>query len=215
MSGKRKNLESESDDSKKMKTNGHWSNGLLSAMEDPELIVQSNPKLVVIQDKFPKAEFHYLIIPREDIQSLKAVDKSHLELIKYMHNIGERLTQEPRHQSRTFKMGYHAEASMTRLHLHVISDDMNSPCLKTKKHWNSFTTDFFLESKGIRSYNFQQYLHLYISEVCENLEKYGKIKLLSSEYCKKMMDTPLKCHKCDYIPKTMPDLKKHLVKHLK
>lgn len=199
MSGKRKNFDSENDDIKKMKTNGHWSNGLLSAMEDPELIVQSNSKLVVIQDKFPKAEFHYLIIPREDIHSLKAVDKSHLELLKYMHSIGERLTQEPRHQSRTFKMGYHAEASMTRLHLHVISDDMNSPCLKTKKHWNSFTTHFFLDSK----------------EVCENLEKHGKIKLLSSEYCKKMMDTPLKCHKCDYIPKTMPDLKKHIMKHLK
>lgn len=158
MTGKRKNREPDNDDSKKMKSNGHWSNGLLSAMEDPELIVQSNPKLVVIQDKFPKAEFHYLIIPREDIHSLKAVDKSHLELLKYMHNIGERLTQEQRHQSRTFKMGYHAEASMTRLHMHVISDDMNSPCLKTKKHWNSFTTAFFLDSKGI--YIFFSYTYL-------------------------------------------------------
>jgi aprataxin len=28
--------------------------------------------------------------------------------------------------------------------MHVISQDFSSPCLKTKKHWNSFTTKFFV-----------------------------------------------------------------------
>ncbi|XP_022918498.1 aprataxin [Onthophagus taurus] len=199
MSGKRKRVVGEdSDNGKKVKSNGHWQNGLLSAMEDPELIVQSNPKLVVIKDKFPKAEFHYLIIPREDINSLKAVDQSHAGLLKYMHNIAQQLVDEPRHKSRCFKMGYHAEASMARLHMHVISDDMNSPCLKTKKHWNSFTTEFLMDSKLI----------------LEDVEKHGKVKVFSTEYCKRLMDTPLKCHKCDFVPKTMPDLKKHIVKHI-
>ena len=34
------------------------------------------------------------------------------------------------------------------LHLHVISQDFDSPCLKTKKHWHSFTSEFFLDSTG-------------------------------------------------------------------
>ena len=30
-----------------------------------------------------------------------------------------------------------------RLHLHLISLDLDSVSLKNKRHWNSFTTDFF------------------------------------------------------------------------
>jgi aprataxin len=30
------------------------------------------------------------------------------------------------------------------IHLHLISQDFNSEHLKTKKHWNSFTTAFFV-----------------------------------------------------------------------
>lgn len=47
-----------------------------------------------------------------------------------------------------FKTGFHAEPSMRRLHLHVISRDFYSPCLKTKKHWNSFNTPFLLSTEG-------------------------------------------------------------------
>ena len=34
-------------------------------------------------------------------------------------------------------------------HLHVISQDFDSPSLKNKKHWNSFTTPYFVDSKGM------------------------------------------------------------------
>lgn len=47
-----------------------------------------------------------------------------------------------------FKIGYHASPSMQRLHVHVISKDFDSICLKTKIHWNSFCTDFFLPIQG-------------------------------------------------------------------
>lgn len=36
----------------------------------------------------------------------------------------------------------------SQLHLHVISQDFDSPALKTKKHWNSFTTEYFIDSAG-------------------------------------------------------------------
>ena len=136
-------------DAKRGKYTDHWSSGLLSAMADPEYVVASESRTVVIKDRYPKAEFHYLVLPRENINSLKSVKPEHLELLKHMHDVGDKLIKNDIHEGKTFRMGYHAEASMDRLHLHVISDDMNSPSLKTKKHWNSFTTDFFLRSESM------------------------------------------------------------------
>lgn len=43
-----------------------------------------------------------------------------------------------------FQIGFHAQPSMQRLHLHVISKDFISSYLKTKKHWNSFNTSLFV-----------------------------------------------------------------------
>lgn len=51
-----------------------------------------------------------------------------------------------------FKIGYHAEPSMQQVHLHVISTDFNSPSLKTKKHWNSFNTAYFVPHHGEPQY---------------------------------------------------------------
>ncbi|XP_017772845.1 PREDICTED: aprataxin [Nicrophorus vespilloides] len=192
----KRKLDSQKEDAKKSKSSGHWANGLLTAMEDPDNIVKQDDKIVVIKDKYPKAEFHYLVIPKEEISTLKSVDADHLVLLRYMHKVGEELAEQ--HKHRTFKFGYHAEASMFRLHLHVISDDMNSPCLKTKKHWNSYTSGFFLDSE----------------EVCNSLEEDGVVKKLSADECKAFLNEPLKCHKCDHIPKHMPSLKQHLLKHL-
>lgn len=42
-------------------------------------------------------------------------------------------------------LGFHAIPSLTPLHLHVLSPDLiNGPCTKSKQHYNSFTTDFFI-----------------------------------------------------------------------
>lgn len=130
------------------KQKGHWSMGLLNSLNNPEVYVQADSLVTVIEDKYPKAEIHYLVLPKENISSLKAVTKEHLPLLKHMDNVATKLCEGYDYKGKNFKIGYHAEPSMVRLHLHVISDDMNSPCLKTKKHWNSFNTDFFLESKG-------------------------------------------------------------------
>ena len=41
-------------------------------------------------------------------------------------------------------VGIHAHPSMSHLHVHVLSVDRYSECLKTKAHYNSFTTPFFI-----------------------------------------------------------------------
>ena len=42
----------------KKKPFGHWSQGLLSSMDDPELKIESDDKVVVIKDKYPKVSPH-------------------------------------------------------------------------------------------------------------------------------------------------------------
>ncbi|KAL1956430.1 hypothetical protein VTO42DRAFT_7316 [Malbranchea cinnamomea] len=42
------------------------------------------------------------------------------------------------------RVGIHARPSMNHLHIHVISVDRHSPCLKHRKHYNSFATSFFV-----------------------------------------------------------------------
>lgn len=112
---------------------------------------------------------------------------------------------------------------MHRLHLHVISTDFNSPCLKTKYHWNSFTTPFFLHSKGKYISIFlkkniifrKTYFIFYkITDICNQLREKGELKKLKSEESAQYLNTPLKCHKCPATPKNMPDLKRHLLIHL-
>lgn len=133
---------------KKPKPSGHWAMGLIDKMKDPEYVVSKDDLVTVIKDCYPKAKFHYLVLPNVDISNLKAVKQSDIDLLKHMDKVANDLINEDKHKKSKFKIGYHAEPSMIRLHLHVISDDMDSVCLKNKKHWNSFTTNFFVKSKG-------------------------------------------------------------------
>ncbi|PGH01790.1 hypothetical protein AJ80_08956 [Polytolypa hystricis UAMH7299] len=41
--------------------------------------------------------------------------------------------------------GIHAHPSMNHLHIHVLSVDRHSACLKHRKHYNSFATPFFID----------------------------------------------------------------------
>lgn len=160
----------------------HWSKGLLQAIIDPACLVISTKDLVAIRDKFPKAKYHFLIVPLVDIDSIfdvsteqwAAISKLHrvpipiqfLHIITYFHLFGNiqltrddvNMLREMEHLAQNaievtgrsineFKIGYHAKPSMQRVHLHVISRDFHSPCLKTKKHWNSFNTPFLLSSE--------------------------------------------------------------------
>ncbi|XP_063243236.1 aprataxin [Bacillus rossius redtenbacheri] len=181
----------------KKKPASPWALGLLESMKDPKLFVEDDEHVVVIRDKYPKAEYHYLVLPKEDIPTMDRLTNSHLNLLKHIQEVGERLASV--NSQRTFKLGYHAVPSMSHIHLHVISDDFNSPWLKTKKHWNSFTTEYFVPSESV------------ISQV----EKYKKFAPASKEKSKLLLEKPLACHKCSFLPGNMPKLKSHLLTHLK
>lgn len=126
-----------------------WMNGLFEAMKDKSCIVEEDENVVVIKDGYPKARFHFLIMPKKKINNLNDLTKDHVDLLQHMEDVGFHLIKKEECDGYNFKMGFHAEPSLPPLHLHVISDDMDSVYLKNKKHWNSFTTDFFLDLKSV------------------------------------------------------------------
>ncbi|XP_041347356.1 aprataxin-like [Gigantopelta aegis] len=174
---------------------GHWSTGLQTSMEDPELRLDSDDKIVIIKDKYPKARFHFLVLPKEKISSLKSLQKKHVDILRHMHTKGVEIADKANKELR-FRFGYHAVPSMGHLHLHVISQDFDSPCLKTKKHWNSFTTKYFIDSK----------------DIIKQLEEKGKVEIDSS-HSADLLKKDLQCHVCSKGFSTIPSLKSHIVFH--
>jgi aprataxin len=52
---------------------------------------------------------------------------------------------EGRDWTKDVRVGVHAYPSMNHMHIHVFSADMYSPCVKHRKHYNSFNTPFLAE----------------------------------------------------------------------
>lgn len=118
--------------------------------KDSSLVEYSDDQCVIIRDKYPKAKIHYLCIARDlSLQEPLDITSSHKEFLKHMKqaslDVLYRIFGRQIHDH-DVRMGFHAVPSMRQLHLHAISTDFDSPCLKTRKHWISFTNkDFFLE----------------------------------------------------------------------
>jgi aprataxin len=110
-------------------------------------IFLTTAELVVAYDVYPKAVVHLLILPREHIQGPSSLTRQHLPLLQKMASLGSHLGQKLCERDKSLvpcRLGFHAVPSMSQLHLHLISSDLRSDCLKNKKHWNSFTTSFFV-----------------------------------------------------------------------
>ncbi|XP_036186499.1 aprataxin isoform X2 [Myotis myotis] len=184
------------DESTKKESLGHWSQGLKISMQDPKMQVYKDEQVVVIKDKYPKARHHWLVLPWASISSLKAVTREHLELLKHMHAVGEKVIVDAAGPSKLrFRLGYHAIPSMSHVHLHVISQDFDSPCLKNKKHWNSFNTEYFLESQA----------------VIKMIQEAGRVTVRDG--MPELLKLPLRCHECQQLLPSIPQLKEHLRKH--
>jgi aprataxin len=174
----------------------HWRLKLLETIKDPEFIVIKTERLVGIRDKYPKAKHHFLVIPHAEIDNV--FDPSvNRELLNEMNLLALNLIELVGQKLENFLVGFHAEPSMIRLHLHVISKDFVSPCLKNKNHWNSFNTDFLWP----------------VSKILNDLDKFGKVQRLPVGNYESLLNTQLKCNTCCYAAKNMPDLKKHLLIH--
>ncbi|KAK8960110.1 Transcription factor bHLH140 [Platanthera guangdongensis] len=176
---------------------GSWAHALHKVAMHPEDykddVIEMSDDYVVINDLYPKAKKHILVISRlPRVDSLADIRRENLPILKKMHDVGLKWAEKfcSHDPSLVFRLGYHSIPSMRQLHLHVISQDFDSSHLKKKKHWNSFNNKFFRDS---------------IDSMIE-IEKIGSAtieheKLLSSE---------LRCHRCKSAHPNIPRLKSHI-----
>ncbi|QLL30993.1 hypothetical protein HG536_0A08080 [Torulaspora globosa] len=137
-----------------------------------EEVVFFDDEVAIIHDKFAKSVCHLLVIVRNKSLSsshptialkYEVKDKLAKYIAKAQDYVYDYFTKrfkplklqpyfdskESFHDKESFienfiQVGVHSVPSMANLHIHVMTKDLNSDRLKNKKHYNSFTTDFFV-----------------------------------------------------------------------
>ena len=172
---------------------GGWAAALAAYADDPTAGVAAGSVLaydahvVVVRDKFPKARLHLLLVARDrSLDSVADLRANHLPLLAHMHSVAESQVTALRARDSTLakvpvRLGFHAVPSMRRLHLHIISADLQSEALKTLRHFNSFTVPSFFISLAV----VQQALAAPAGRVDVNRGADNA-----------MMATALRCHRC-------------------
>ena len=213
--------------------------------------------VVIIKDMFPKAIRHLLVIPRHpDVthkhplevfnsnykeftgQELYEMVEEYVEKAKDLiaNNLGAKLNisddstiQELRNNF--IKAGVHSIPSLNNLHIHVITQDFHSPKLKNKKHYNSFTTKFFVDFSQLNPLYNEGYYRL-MNRNDENVDSESDVSsadlqdLDQPEFIRHtrsvavlediIKSTPFKCTSCDKtFGNSMVKLKDHLNEEFK
>lgn len=97
------------------------------------------------------------------VNTLDDLEPSHLQELQEFHALGRNIVtriQEYHTQSEiimsnnptiiAMKLGYHAIPSLEPLHLHILSTDLDSECIKKREHIISFTSSlFFVEAEAV------------------------------------------------------------------
>lgn len=167
--------------------------------EYADSIVFSNEMCTVIKDAYPKAATHLLLIPNEsflNIQEVRQLVPSHCEKVRQLHAVARRIAGERDSTDNVIKIGYHGIPSLYPLHIHIVSGDFDSPCLKNKKHWNSFTSDYFVSIDLVESWLSRG---VTASSQMYTVDEYDA-----------MLTMPLRCNCCGKGMKNILTLKEHI-----
>jgi len=168
---------------------------VLNPQKFPDDVYSSDENTVVIFDKYPKAKFHFLVMPSKIVGGYSNLTSDSVDMLKKMKKKADSIVEEysKKHPKLSFRIGFHAIPSLSQLHMHVISQDFDSECLKNKKHWNSFTTEFFIDA----------------NDFIRTLAKDGEISFDKTRY-ENMLQRDLQCHRCKAQMGNMTKLKQHI-----
>lgn len=173
--------------------------------------------------QFPKAKYHLLLMRRRcnehigdmiRVRTLDDLEPSHLGELREFHALGREIASrlvrahddddaDATSSSRggpppAMKLGYHALPSFEPLHLHIISDDMNSSCVTKRKHILSFVSPlFFVSPEAVEG-------HLegaFADDVSIRVRR---------QRARDVLDwTPMTCARCGKVADSVSDWKRH------
>lgn len=125
-------------------------------------VISYDDRFVSIHDKYPKASVHTLLLPRDPSRNLLhpfeafedpmflADVQEHADVLKdFVAGELERLYGNggARDWKSEVKVGIHAHPSMNHLHVHVLSPDNYSVCMKSRKHYST-DPPLYIRSSG-------------------------------------------------------------------
>ncbi|KAH9001071.1 HIT-like protein [Lactarius akahatsu] len=200
---------------KVLRTYAKLSDPSLTALP-PTVYFSHTKHTLTIFDAYPKALFHFLVLPRlsadeSDLTDLRTLLRQHASgpgagaTLRVLADEAARLRGVVEEEMRArygfawdVWVGFHAVPSMEHLHLHVISSDLTAPALKTKRHYNSFSprAGFFVPLAEVRTW---------FDDAAA-----AKVPRLAPEEYEPRLKYALECFRCEQPAKNMPALKKHL-----
>jgi len=181
---------------------GSWTQALELILKNPSApehasdVVTKTKDIIVIKDKFPKSKHHFLVLPFIDIEGPAQIKKEHIPLLQDMKSIAQQVIADVKKTDKeplTWKMGFHAIPSMKHLHMHVITLDYSSLNLKSKKHWNSFNTKYFIPT----------------DDFIASIQDKGSFQIDALEY-HKILDQDPECPNCRAVFRQIPKMKHHI-----
>lgn len=199
-----------------------------------EGVIFHDEHVVIVQDAFPKATRHYLVIPRsKKITRLHPFDAfkdpiQYTEMEEYVEKAKDMMAESvaaeglienediPKaHFKNTFiRAGIHLEPSLANVHIHVITQDFHLSRLKNRKHYNSFVTAFFVDFDRLAPPPRRDFLGPASdsSSDDDDLEiPRPRFERRSAVLAKIIRDTPLSCVYCgESFGSSFVKLKKHL-----
>lgn len=171
-------------------------------------IYYQDSEYTVIYDAFPKARVHLLILPLAtsglaEVDQVGELEPKHIPAVEKLAGFAQQLAshvysvlQTVNADAAPVHIGFHAVPSLHHLHVHVISQDFDSPCLKIKKHWNSFTQPQFFLPVDLVLQTLKTKGHDGVSQLLQHSEE--------------ALKAPLACHRCKKSMSNLQMLKAHI-----
>ncbi|GBG31882.1 Histidine triad nucleotide-binding protein 3 [Hondaea fermentalgiana] len=100
----------------------HLRPNVFALMLDGEIPVDKlyeDDQVMVIRDKYPAADYHLLVIPKEKIKECTSLTKEHASLVEHMMEVGKRTIEAEGSGDRRVVYGFMTPPFNTQLQLHM------------------------------------------------------------------------------------------------